>query len=967
MGTPEATPDPLADPRVFQALQDYQAAVDAGQRQDHAEFAARYPEVAGPLAGCLRGFDLVRAGASPEPSHNPPAPAGSLATESRLGDFRIVREVGRGGMGVVYEAEQLSLGRRVALKVLTAPAPDDRARQRFRNEAHAVASLNHPHVVPVHAIGAEGDALFLAMRFVDGRSLAALVRQVQESSGLSKAPTRQPTETATDAPAPVALDTAGQPLPFAPPPAAEYYRAVARFTADAAGAIQHAHECGIVHRDIKPGNLLLEPDGHVWVADFGLARGPDAAELTRTGEMLGTLRYMSPEQARGAAVDYRTDVYSLGVTLYEVLTLRAAFPGGDPHDVLRRVGAEEPPAPRRLAPAVPRDLEIVVLKAMAKEPAERYATAREFADDLQRFLDGRPILARPAGRLRRTTKWVRRNPGTAALLAAILLTLLTGLAGVTWKWREAAAQRNAAENATVAADRERAEAERNFQDAERNFQDAFRAVNDYFTRVSEHRLLDEPGLQPLRKELLEDALKYYQQFLARRGHDPKLRLAVAQTYIRIGHINLMIEAKNRSLEAYQNALPLLESLAREAPDDVEVRLARGECDYQIANLHAEAGRLEDALRQYGRARETQEGLVRDRPTERPFRIHLARTWAAVGVLHARTGKAGEARQAYEQALTLLARLAEENPRDPSTRLELAKSRTGLGLLSNRPGQHATALEELDRARGIAQQLADEHPQVGQYRWSLALTYNHIAAVQRNAGRTGEALESCRKATALYERLANENPTTRQYQYGLSESYGSAGILHYMARRLDAAKESFERERTILEPLTAAYPEHLDYHSALAGSWSNFGLTLGRLGRHEDARTAYEAAVTSQRKAFDAAPQIFKYRDFLNKQYRNLARCLGELKRPGDAVTATLERRTLWPADPARLYEVACDLALSAGQQDGDGRERTAALAVETLRQASAAGFKDVRKLQTDPALASLRDRNDFRQLLTPSK
>jgi serine/threonine protein kinase/WD40 repeat protein len=433
----DVTPDPLADPRVFQAIQDYQTEVDAGYRPDHAEFVSRYPYVAEALAGCLRGFDFLRAAAPRATHHGTPecGTAGALATESRLGDFRILREVGRGGMGVVYQAEQLSLGRLVALKVVSAPALDDRARQRFRNEAHAAASLHHPHIVPVYAVGADGDALFLAMQFITGRSLAALVRQLQHPTGPSAA---TPADTAADTgpytPAPTAEPVGkGEPLLFPTPPAAEYYRAAARLTAEAAEALQHAHDFGIVHRDVKPGNLLVEPNGHLWVADFGLARLPGSADLTRTGEMLGTLRYMSPEQAAGGTgVDHRTDVYSLGATLYELLTLRPAFPGSGPHDVLRRIASEEPPAPRSIAVSIPRDLETVVLKAMTKEPAERYPTAQALAAELKRFLEDRPVLARRPTLAHRLRKWTSRNRRlvTAATAVAFLFlaSAVVGLA-----------------------------------------------------------------------------------------------------------------------------------------------------------------------------------------------------------------------------------------------------------------------------------------------------------------------------------------------------------------------------------------------------------------------------------------------------------------------------------------------------------------------------------------------------------
>lgn len=440
MGTiDEAAPDPLADPRVFRALQDYQAELDAGRHPSHAEFVARYADVAGALAGCLRGLDLVCSGASRASS-----PAGSI----RLGDFRVLREVGRGGMGVVYEAEQISLGRRVALKVVTA-ALDERGRQRFRNEGHAAASLRHPHIVPVHAVGFEGEAHFLAMQFVAGQSLAAILRRHRRATDPTEdTPANVDTAATIEGVGPPAASDGIDPLPNPSTPA--YCLAAARIVAAAADALQHAHDCGIVHRDIKPGNLLLEANGHLWVADFGLARLPGVSELTRTGEVVGTLRYMSPEQAAGAAVDHRTDVYSLGATLYELVTLRPAFPGSAAQDLLARIASEEPPAPRAIAPAVPRDLETIVLKAMAKEPAERYAAAAEMADDLRRYLEDRPVLARRPTAAHRLRKWARRNRGLVAAGVAVMVAFLAFAAvGFAVSGARVGAQRELTEKANA--------------------------------------------------------------------------------------------------------------------------------------------------------------------------------------------------------------------------------------------------------------------------------------------------------------------------------------------------------------------------------------------------------------------------------------------------------------------------------------------------------------------------------------
>jgi WD40 repeat protein/serine/threonine protein kinase len=371
-----------------------------------------------------------------------------------LGDFVIVRVAGRGGMGVVYEAVQKSLNRRVALKILPSASADDPRRvQRFLIEARAAACLHHPHIVPVHVVGSEDGLHYYAMQFIEGRTLAELIAAARrdvaalapgapltcgnelrerELQGLpafaARKIARAPIETGRWRLANAEL---GSP------------RAAAELGRQAALALHYAHEQGIFHRDVKPSNLLIGHSGWLWVSDFGLARIAGQAELTLSGAVLGTLRYMSPEQAFGtrSVVDHRTDIYSLGATLYEIASLRPTFAGDDRLELLRRIAEDEPPALRRLDPAIPRDLETIVRKAMAKDPGARYATALELADDLGRFLQNRPILARPPSAIDRASKWVRRHKPVAAGAAIVLILVVIGLAGGAF-WRDQTLRRH---------------------------------------------------------------------------------------------------------------------------------------------------------------------------------------------------------------------------------------------------------------------------------------------------------------------------------------------------------------------------------------------------------------------------------------------------------------------------------------------------------------------------------------------
>jgi hypothetical protein len=376
---------------LVRVLDQYLADLQAGRAPERAQLLAAHPDLAPQLEQCLAGIEFIHHAAQPSPE-----------TPVQLGDFRIVREIGRGGMGVVYEAEQLSLKRKVALKVLRFGAvADPDVMQRFQREAETVARLHHTNIVPVFAVGCEHGVHYYAMQFIDGRSLAAVL---QESR------------------------TAGQ--PFRP-------TAIAGWGCQAAEALAYAHRQGVIHRDVKPSNLILEGQGTIWLTDFGLAKRLDTVNLTLSGILLGTPRYMSPEQASALkqAIDHRTDIYNLGATLYELATGRPVFDGDTPQAVISQILHAEPVAPRQLRPGLPRDLETIILKCLAKEPGHRYETAQALADDLQAFQEGRAIKARRANLIERSVRWIRkqRKSGLVAAVAATVAVLL--VAGGVWGWR----------------------------------------------------------------------------------------------------------------------------------------------------------------------------------------------------------------------------------------------------------------------------------------------------------------------------------------------------------------------------------------------------------------------------------------------------------------------------------------------------------------------------------------------------
>ena len=428
---------------VEQLAEEFMDRLRRGERPDVSAYAAAHPELADEIRDLFPALVVMEevkpAGTEPH------APAPEEPPE-QLGDYRILREVARGGMGVVYEAEQAALGRHVALKVLPAQTGGDPLRLlRFRREARSAARLHHTNIVPVFDVGSAGGVHYYAMQFIRGQGLDEVLRELRRLRAGGT-----PTEPAADdltasladglrtgvfAGAPI-VPAAKSPAPPSETsalftgPVSHYFRSITGLGVQAADALAHAHAQRVLHRDVKPSNLLLDRQGALWLTDFGLAKD-DGDDLTRTGDVVGTLRYMAPERFKGVS-DPRTDVYALGVTLYELLTLRPAFDEADRVLLVRRITQDDPPRPRAIDPTIPRDLETVVLKAIEKEPARRYSSATEMADDLRRVLADRPVRARRASWREQAWRWCRRNPAVAASLAAAFVFLTAGAVASSW-------------------------------------------------------------------------------------------------------------------------------------------------------------------------------------------------------------------------------------------------------------------------------------------------------------------------------------------------------------------------------------------------------------------------------------------------------------------------------------------------------------------------------------------------------
>ena len=908
----------------------------------------------------------------------------------RLGDFRIIREIGRGGMGVVYEAEQESLGRRVAVKVLPSiHLSSPSAVRRFRREAKAAARLHHTNIVPVFGVGEQEGIHYYVMQYIRGLSLDEVLDELGRhvSAGQPSASTLSaqkvsckvagPPEEFTSAPSQIAVETqsgreevwrlvqlllsggfaastglalgakkppdssgnlpivqAGSasglaetgPVVFSrlefvssdagaakssalvsgsqpgPSELAEsapgllgplrlgpgYWRSVAGIGLQVANALHYAHQQGALHRDIKPGNLLLDREGRVWVADFGLAKLLDQEEMTRSGDVVGTLRYMAPEQWEGRA-DARTDVYGLGLTLYEMLTLRPAFDETDQAKLIRQVMNEEPAPLRGLQPAVPRDLETIVLKAIARQPADRYQTAAELAEDLERFLEERPVRARRVSAVERLWRWCRRNKLVAALSASVLGLLVAvavvasiGYVRTSAALRRESHQRAQAETARKLADAERTraelqrqKAENEYARAEANLRLAIQAFEDIF-----HRIVAEPVFQPhlpAREDseaddvmgeepwevygwtstltekdaaVVQTMLAFYDRFAQQNADNRTLQRETAQAYRRMGEIHLRLGNYEEAEKVLLKARAAFARIAPEPKTTGFLTLERAMVENRLGNVYWLTGRWAQAFQCYQTALQILNQAPKELTQTPGCRLELARTYAALGRLTVWRGpgrrgirkpppSGGASPAPSPTPSAQSATPSQEEPPDP-----VACYRQGIQLL---------------------QQLVEQSPEHPEYRLSLARTYRELAAFAGRRLPPEQIAAARQQSLELVEKLAADFPGNPDYRFELAETYVA------MARtgaRQSVSKEDRRRLQEALRietELVQQYPHVPDYQAALARLHTEWARLAAGANQWPEAEKHLRQAVTIQQALVDRFPDLLPYRIALARQ------------------------------------------------------------------------------------------------------
>ena len=716
----------------------------------------------------------------------------AVGTPTQLGDFRIVREIGRGGMGIVYEAEQESLSRHVAVKVLPQSSLlNPAALQRFQREARTAAKLHHTNIVPVFGVGEHLGFHYIVMQLIQGIGLDRILAQQQLPPTTVLAPNQD--KTLVGAHAQQAADSRRKPaVGNLPQPGPQYWQSVARIGIQAANALGYAHQRGTLHRDIKPANLLIDEKSIVWITDFGLAKAMEHDEVSQTGDIVGTLRYMAPERFKGEA-DGRSDIYSLGSTLYEMLTLRPAYEHSNPSVLMKRIAEEQPVRPRVLDEAIPRDLETIVLKAMAHDRVHRYATAEELADDLSRFVDDRPIRARRLGLGERLWRWVRRNRVVAGLIGlAVALLILMAVVATLGYMRVSGANVQVTEAlAGESQQREKAEAMSalTLQALDDIFEqyvpnrvatDAEPAIGD--SDGSAVRLSAQPVLSKGAAALLERMLAFYDRLARDNVADKGLRRKVADANRRVGDIHRRLGHLEQASAAYLKAIQCYEQLQHEIGGEAATAAEIATIYNELGDLHWAGRRQGDGRSFHAKAMEILVAAPAEQVAGPQHQYELARTYYFLGrgrppeVAPGRGSRGESPKQRggepvspdrspaedeanLQHAIRILEQLIKSRPSVAAYRHLLACCYRDLPV-SPLDSSRTPAFESVDKAIEILGQLVTDFPDVPEYRFDLGKTYARPDSPNRSLSITAE--KRLRKSLGILEKLVAENPNVPEY-------------------------------------------------------------------------------------------------------------------------------------------------------------------------------------------------------------
>ncbi len=813
--------DQAMQDKVVAILDEYLVELENGGNPSVESILAEYPEIARALRSSLESIRLLNRvhGASDDLAESSSATIPTWAHPKNVGGFEIGRELGRGAMGVVYAAKLQSTGSEVAIKFLESQGVRDQGCiERFRREARAAESLNHPSIVPVHHIGCENGRHYYTMKLIDGASL---------SHTIDIAFRRNPNANRIVPSNLGGLDAFSK--------SGEYYRSLALEMAKVADALHSAHKMGVVHRDIKPSNLLMDSTGHIWITDFGLAHVEDGLNLTYTGDIIGTFQYMSPEQASGKRerVDFRSDIYSLGATLYELFAGHAPYSGMDRAEILRRMQSSEPFRPIAYNSALPRDLETIIRRAMRPDRADRYQSAALVAEDLIRFSNGQPIVANAVSIGERAKNWARLHSGrlAVALLMALFVIMVESISNV---------QITLEKELTAKA----------FRSSDSNYRQARKAVDTFgflFTELSEL-----PGTEAIRREVLAETLRYYQSFIASANTDPRLASDVAQTKLKIAQLTRTIGSVDEADLAYRDAVAALRKANRDKPnaalaltlnrainDWVALRSEQGDQAFSKPLL-VEANKVADSIEEAGGRARAQalshhtQAIVAFR--ERDLERAIAESSESIAILQKmESTQLSMIDCEYEITDGYLA--------DALINLSVMLGEAG----RNGPAERAAAQGLALRQRVVA---ASETPDAIK---RLALAYSNSASVLWRNGRSREAIESYEQAIVHFDHVITLVSSPLAPRRELSITLNNLGMAFSSLDRYGEADALFRRAIAIAGTSADSDINDAGASQRAAGIWNNLGVLLKKQGYKLGASEAFQKASEYQRRVCRLLP------------------------------------------------------------------------------------------------------------------
>lgn len=765
--------------------------------------------------------------------------------------FRVVRPHARGGLGEVFVAQDEELNREVALKEIQDRAADNpESRVRFLLEAEITGGLEHPGIVPVYGLGTYPDGRpYYAMRFIRGESLKDAIDRFHNAAKVGMDPGQYALE----------------------------LRALLRRFVDVCNAIAYAHSRGVIHRDLKPGNIMLGKFGETLVVDWGLAKplgeplepgqsvpagegslipsSMSVASKTILGAAVGTPQYMSPEQASGSVdqLSPASDVYSLGATLYCILTGQTPFTDPEISVVLQRVKRGDFKKPSLLCPDVPRPLEAICIKAMAIMPADRYHSASLLANDIDHWLADEPVSAWPEPWTVRARRWIGRHATLVAGVASAVVVALVGLILATVLLTAANERERKA--------KELAETQR--QKAEANFKLARQAVDTYHTRVSENDLLKEPGMQPLRRKLLEAASQFYQKFIQDRAGDPNVQGELGKATFRLAQIVGEIESNPKAIELHEKAARIFEALPP-AKDGDDFQVDQAACYHHLGRLYRLTGNLEKSSEYYTRASKAWTALADAKPREIRILEGQARTQMGLGNAHMVDRKLEHARGLYEQSLGTWNELLRTHPEMMEYEREIAVNHSNLAQIYQAiAGKDQQAKDSLRAAQALQKKLADSAPNIGKYHNDLAASSYLLArSLMASPETAAEAKSFLVEATERWQMLTQQHPAVVVYHVRLAEAYMDLANAYLNERDWPEAEGAAQKAVAIQRKLADRHKDDSTYQSTLAR-----GLVMvadvcssdPKADREKDAVAAYTEAVKIQEKLASApgAPPHFR--------------------------------------------------------------------------------------------------------------